>query len=172
MKQTLFLMMGLPGAGKTTAAKVIEKLTGAIRLSSDEARVMLWPTPNFSDQEHQALYEYLDDRTAELLEAGKSVIYDANLNRKMHRHEKYALASQLGVEVVLCWVKTPRELAKNRRIEDASHHHLVTPKDADPAKMFERVADVIEEPDTTEPVVELDGTKIAPAYVSQALHLP
>jgi len=171
MKQTLFLMMGLPGAGKTTAAKVIEELTGAIRLTSDEARLMLWPEPNFSEEEHHALYEYLDDQTNNLLKSGKSVVYDANLNRKVHREEKYQLAKETGAEVVLCWVKTPRELAKNRRIEDASHHHLVTPQDEDPGKMFERVADIIETPDENEPVVEIDGTKVSAEYVRQQLHL-
>lgn len=169
MKQTLFLMMGLPGAGKTTAAKLIEKITGAARLSSDEARLMLWPEPNFSEEEHQALYEYLDDQTKGLLQSGKSVVYDANLNRKIHRDEKYQLAKETGVEVVLCWVKIPRELAKNRRIEESEHHHLVTPIDSDPAKMFERIADVIEEPDQNEPVVELDGTKISTDYIKQQL---
>lgn len=171
MKQTLFLMMGLPGAGKTTAAKEIEKLTGAVRLSSDEARLMLWPEPNFSEEEHQALYEFLDEQTKNLLSSGKSVIYDANLNRKTHRNEKYQLAKETGVDVVLCWVKTPRELAKNRRIEESEHHHLVTPKDSDPAKMFERIADVIEEPEQTEPVVELDGTKISDDYVKRKLEI-
>lgn len=170
MKPTLYLMMGLPGAGKTTIAKLIEKITGAVRLSSDEARIMLWENPDFSDEEHQALYEYLDDQTKHLLQAGKSVVYDANLNRREHRQEKYDLASTLGIKVVLCWVKTPRQLAKERRIEDTSHHHLVT-KDEDPASMFERIADIIEEPGTEEPCLKLDGTKITPDYVKSVLNL-
>ena len=171
MKQTLFLMMGLPGAGKTTAAKMIEELTGAVRLSSDEARLMLWPEPDFSEEEHQALDEYLNDRTTELLEAGKSVVYDANLNRYVHRKEKYALAAQLKATPLLCWVQTPRELAKHRRIDEASHHHLVTPQDPDAGAMFERIARIVEEPTKEEPFVVLDGTKITPEYITKQLNL-
>lgn len=161
-------MMGLPGAGKTTVAKVIEEMAGAIRLTSDEARVMIWDSPEFTEGEHQQLYEYLDDQTMHLLKAGKSVIYDANLNRLEHRQEKYQLAQKLGVEVKLVWVRTPLGVAKNRRIEDVHHHHLVT-KNEDPESMFERIASVIEEPQADEPCIELDGTKITPTYVRDKL---
>lgn len=162
--------MGLPGAGKTTVAKIVEEITGAIRLSSDEARVMIWDSPEFTEGEHLQLYEYLDDQTTHLLKAGKSVIYDANLNRFEHRQEKYHLAQGLGVEVKLLWVKTPHEVAKNRRVEDAHHHHLVT-KNEDPESMFERIASVIEEPQTDEPCIKLDGTKITHAYVREKLDI-
>lgn len=33
---TLFLMVGLPGSGKTTRAKELERETGAIRFTPDE----------------------------------------------------------------------------------------------------------------------------------------
>lgn len=170
MKPILYLMMGLPGAGKTTAAKSLEKITKAVRLSSDEARLMLWSDPEFSEEEHQALYEYLDDQTKHLLQIGKSVIYDANLNRYEHRQEKYQLAHQLGAEVKLLWVKASRELAKNRRLEDSEHHSLV-PDHEDPATMFERIASLIEEPKDTEDFIEIDGTKITEDYLRQKLNL-
>lgn len=170
MIKKLYLLMGLPGAGKTTVAKVIEELTGAIRLSSDEARLMIWPEPDFSGEEHFQLYEYLDDQTTMLLEAGKSVVYDANLNRFEHRQEKYNLAEKLGVETILCWVKTPEEIALQRRITESSHHKLV-PKHEDPESMFKRIAGVIEEPHKTEVYIEFDGTKITPEYVSKKLGL-
>ncbi len=168
MKTTLFLLMGLPGAGKTTVAKAIEEITGAIRLSSDEARLMIWPEPEFTEAEHFQLYEYLDDQTAHLLEAGKSVVYDANLNRYEHRLEKYELAKQVGSEVVLCWVKTPEEIALERRMTEAGHHKLV-PKNEDPHSMFKRIAGIIEEPNENENYVEFDGTKITNEYVAEKL---
>lgn len=170
MLTRLYLLMGLPGAGKTTAAKAIEKLTGAVRLSSDEARIMIWPEPKFTKEEHTQLYEYLDEQTAMLLEAGKSVVYDANLNRLEHRQEKYTLAVETGAEVVLLWVKTPFEIALDRRVNETAHHHLV-PKNETPETLFKRVASVIEEPLSNETFIELDGTKITSKYIAEKLQL-
>lgn len=167
--QILYLMMGLPGAGKTTAAKIIEELTGAIRLTSDEARFMIWDKPEFNEQEHLELYEYLNEQTARLLQKGKSVIYDANLNRYEHRMEKYDLASQLGVPVVLVWVKTKQELAKSRAVDHRRKH--LWKKDETPEDMFERVAGTIEEPQADESPRIINGSNITNAAIRQLLDL-
>lgn len=169
MKQTLFLMFGLPGAGKTTAAEIIEELTGAVRLTSDEARLMIWPQPSLTEEEHQQLYEYLDDQTEHLLEAGRSVVYDANLNRFEHRLEKYALAQRFEVDTQLIWVQADRNLAKSRRVEN--QHPLLVPSSENPDQMFERTTSVIEEPRSEEPYIALDGTKLTATYIKQVLQL-
>ena len=70
---TLYLMFGYPGAGKTTVAKIIEQLTGATHLSSDEERVRLFSRPDFSQTEHEKLYDTLDRETESLLADGKDV---------------------------------------------------------------------------------------------------
>lgn len=160
--------MGLPGAGKTTVAKILSDLTGAHRISSDEERIKMWQYPVFSEEEHQKLYEYLNSQTELLLKNGRSVVYDANLNRTVHRKEKYELAAKLSVQTILCWVQTPYNLAKTRRIEAVEHHHLV-PSHEDPLSMFERIASVIEPPNEAEKFITLDGTKITPEYVAQCL---
>jgi predicted kinase len=162
-------MFGYPGAGKTTIAKVIAKLTGAVRLSSDEVRLELFPQPTFSEDEHQKLYDTLNERTADLLRQGQSVIYDANLNRYEHRKEKYDICRQLNVQSVLLWVKTPKELSKTRAVHDSRQH--LWPKDETPADMFDRIADVVEEPQSSESYVELDGTQITKDYIAKKLGL-
>ena len=43
----LHLMVGLPGSGKTTRARVLEAETGALRLTPDE-----WQTRLFADDMH------------------------------------------------------------------------------------------------------------------------
>lgn len=153
----LYMMLGYPGAGKTTIAAVIQRLTGATHLNSDVIRLELFPQPDFTQAEHDKLYQEINRRTAELLTAGKDVIYDANLNRKMHRQEKYDLCRQIGARPLLIWVQIAKPTAKQRRIDDTASHKLV-PRHEDPATMFDRLVDVFEEPDADEPYVVLDGT--------------
>jgi len=165
----LFLLLGFPGAGKTTAAEVIADLTGATHLSSDKARMDLFGKPSFSKAEHDELYRSLDKQTEELLAQGKSVIYDANLNRYKHRKEKYRICEHTGAKPILIWVQTPKDIARGRAVH-TERLHLVPPSES-PRQMFDRIAEIIEEPDEQEPYIALDGTKINPQAVSIALDL-
>jgi predicted kinase len=164
---TLFLMFGYPGAGKTTAAKLISELTGATRLSSDDLRIELFPKPTYTEAEHSTVYKTLDQRVEQLLSEGKSVVYDANLNRYVHRAEKYAIAKKTNVRPVLIWVKVPRDFSKERAVI-RGHHHLV-PEDETFESMFERVANTLEEPSSDEPVYTLNGTYLTPDTISEML---
>ncbi len=165
----LYLLFGYPGAGKTTVAKAIEKLTDAVRLSSDEIRFSHYNQPTFSQQEHDELYSFLNTETKRLLSKGTSVIYDANLNRFQHRQEKYDIAIATGAKAVLLWVQTPKHLAKQRamhedRLRFATHNENL-------GDMFDRISGVIEQPTDTERPIILDGTKASLQYVAEALLL-
>jgi len=170
MKPTLHLIMGLPGSGKTTLSKQIQKITKAVRLSSDEHRLLLFPEPTFSQKEHDNLYGILDHNVEHLLDSGHDVIYDANLNRCKHREEKYDLAKQHGANVLLWWVQTDQGLAKKRRISEQDH--TLIPSDESPEQLFERISELIEKPSENEPYIAVDGTKITREYVKNLLSKP
>lgn len=164
---TLYLMLGYPGAGKTTAAEHIARVTGAVQLSSDKIRLELFPKPTFSPQEHAALYAAIDRRTKELLQAGTSVIYDANLNRYVHRKEKYDICRETGARPVLIWRQTPRNIAKTRA-EDASRHPLIPPGET-ASELFERVVQIIEPPRDDEHPIILAGEDVTEDDIKKAL---
>lgn len=164
---TLFMMFGYPGAGKTTTAKIIHELTGAEHLASDVIRLEMFPKPTYNQAEHDALYAELDKRTEELLKAGKSVIYDANLNRYVHRLEKYALCDRTKARAILLWVQAPKDLARERAVL-RGHHHLV-PQDETFESMFDRVSNTLEEPREDEPLYTLDGTTLDKNVVAEIL---
>ncbi len=159
--------MGLPGSGKTTLAKQIQNITKAVRLSSDEHRLLIFPEPTFSQKEHDNLYGILDHNVEHLLDSEHDVIYDANLNRLKHRQEKYALAKEHGADVVLWWVRTDIELAKNRRISE--QNHTLIPDDETAEQLFDRISDLIEEPSENEPHITVDGTKITQSYIKKLI---
>ena len=166
-RPTLHLIMGLPGAGKTTLAKTIHSLTKAARLSSDDYRLIIFPEPTFSQSEHDNLYALLDHSAEHLLMAGHDVIYDANLNRYHHRKEKYALAKAHKADVMLWWVHTPTELARERRINEQNHQLL--PFGETSERMFDRIASILEPPKSSENYVEIDGTHITKEEVKKIL---
>ncbi len=168
-KPTLYLMLGYPGAGKTTAAEIIAKLTGATHLSSDSIRLELFPAPKFTVEEHRTLYKTLDERTEELLTKGKDVIYDANLNHLQYRQEKYAICKRVGAEPKLIWVQTAREIAKKRASD--SHRAKLWVMGENPEQMFDRLVNVFVDPIENEQYVTMDGTKITSNYVRETLAL-
>lgn len=165
---TLHLLVGLPGSGKTTLAKLIQKETGAIRISSDDFRLLLFPEPTFTQKEHDNLYALIDHNVEHLLQAGHSVVYDANLNRRVHRDEKYDMGKRLGAEVKVWWVQTESDLARQRRIDDMEHHQLV-PDHETPEEMFERISDVFEAPADDEPHVTIEGVGLTSEKVRALL---
>jgi predicted kinase len=167
MKPQLYLMMGYPGAGKTTAAEALAEITGAVHLSSDTMRLEVAPQPTFTPEEHDQLYAKLNQTTEELLGAGTSVIYDANLNRREHRQEKYDICQRTGAEPVLLWVQTDKTLAKERAL-DEKRSRLV-PRDETASEMFERIATIIEPPQDDEHAISVDGTKITTNYLNSLL---
>jgi predicted kinase len=159
--------MGLPGSGKTTLGKMIEEITGATYLSSDDYRLLLFRKPCFSQEEHDMLYATLDHNVLHLLEAGHDVIYDANLNRLHHRQEKYDLAKKYGATIKLWWVQTPENIAKQRRVEQQDPR--LVPSGETSARMFDRIAQVIEPPEKSEKFIAINGTHITRELVEKYL---
>jgi predicted kinase len=104
-----------------------------------------------------------------LLRDGKDVVYDANLNRRQHRQEKYAICERAGAEPVLVWVQTAKDLARQRATH-SERLHLV-PKGETLDQMFDRIAEIIEEPGSDEPFVIIDGTNVSDNDVRRLLHI-
>jgi predicted kinase len=168
-RPTLHLLMGLPGAGKSTFAKLLQKENHAVRLSSDEYRLMLFAKPTFSQKEHDNLYGLIDHNVEHLLQSGHDVIYDANLNRRTHRDEKYRLAAKYNARVILWWLDVPQQLAKQRRI-DTQDARLI-PDGESSERMFDRVSKVMELPSDDEQAFKVTGIDLTAEKVDKLLNL-
>ena len=166
----LYMMFGYPGAGKTTTARIISQLTGAVRLSSDQYRAEKYTTPTFTPKEHDEVYRDLDTMCRQLLSQGKDVIYDANLNRRIHRQEKYEICQQTNAKPKLLWVQTPKEIAKTRATENGEIDPHRPFGNLDVA-VFDRLAQEIETPTEDESYIVVDGTKITTEYIRTLLQL-
>lgn len=163
-------MLGYPGAGKTTVSRELAKLTGATHIWADHERRTMFNEPTHSKSESDELYAQLNQRTDELLGAGKSVIFDTSFNHFTDREYLRSMAAKYHAKPVVIWLTTPRELAKERatnsnHAEDNHYDQTMSVED------FERIANHLEPPHPDEAVIEIDGTKLSEAELKQKLSL-
>ena len=108
MRPTLFIMVGLPGSGKTTLAKQLEQRHHALRLTPDE-----WMMPLFgwgeSGDKRDVLENLLWNVAARTLELGLNAVLDYGLWGRWERTEYRARAEALGARVELHFLDLPLE---------------------------------------------------------------
>lgn len=161
-------MLGYPGAGKTTAAKVIHDLTGATHLWADHERRKLFQIPTYSHIENLGLYDQLNETVAQLLSRGESVIFDTNFNFYKDRQKLRNIAAKHNATTLLIWVTTPKEVARERATKNA---HVQTTRVLGniPLAAFERISSNLEKPRDDEKHITVDGTKISESYIKKLL---
>ena len=130
-RPTLFLTVGLPGTGKTTAARRVEVERRALRLTKDE-----WVKALFGEENPTAAQAVIEGRLIEVglraLELGIDVVIDFGL---WSRHERSALrqaAADRGARVEL--LHTELEASEQRRRleqRQSSAPHTTWPMSAD-----------------------------------------
>lgn len=103
---TLVIVCGAPGVGKTTVAQLTaDELTGDV-LRSDVIRKELVENPTYSPEETREVYTELLDRAERRLRAGEDVILDATFSdrefRDRARERGRRLAGRCRVLKVTC----------------------------------------------------------------------
>jgi len=155
----LYLMVGYPGAGKTTVARWIAERTGAVHLWADVERNRLFTSPTHSEAESNRLYQLLNERTAQLLGQGKSVVFDTNFNHYADRQLLREIADRNKAETLVVWVCTPTATARERAV-----HSKVVRNGYDFAMtgdQFDAIAAKLEPPrPEDEKIIKIDGTKL------------
>lgn len=160
-KPTLYMMLGIPGAGKTSVSEYIADITKAVHISSDQFRKHMFDNPeNITEIEHDQIYSMLDYIAIQILKSGKSVIYDANLNQYVHRQEKYRICDGINSVPKLIWIKTDKEVARLRATEQADLHPDHRPFGNMRPETFDRLFNQMEEPKKGENAAVIDGNKI------------
>lgn len=115
MKQTLILVCGLPGSGKSFFAKQFAEQNHIPHFNSDIVRKQLFPRlRTYSELEKQQVYDWLITQTEMSLKAGKSVIIDATFYKKNLRTPFYYIASELNIPIKIIHIYAAEELIKER----------------------------------------------------------
>ncbi len=116
----LFLMCGLPGAGKTTRAKQLEGEHQAVRLTPDDWLRAIHQ-PDWTRQDHDRLRDPLESLqwslAERLLKLGVNVIIDWGLWGRDERDRLRELAKRFGARVEVQFLNPPREVLIGRLAE-------------------------------------------------------
>lgn len=110
-KPILFVTFGFPGSGKTYFARQFAREQKLLHLNSDCIRSLLAPRPTYTADETVAVFEVMNFMAAEALRCGTSVIYDANVTKRIFRRRLQVLARKNGGHYALIWLKLPVEAA-------------------------------------------------------------
>lgn len=103
---TLYVMVGLPGAGKTTLAKRLEEEHAALRLTKDEWMMPLFGWGEFEDK-REVVEALLWNIAARALSLGVNVVLDYGLWGLSERDDYRARAAALGARVQLHYLDAP-----------------------------------------------------------------
>lgn len=118
----VILMCGPAGAGKSTIAKELEH-KGMIILSFDresfKRNIVKHPLP---DNELKNIKKYLDAKLLSLIEQNKNIVLDYSFWSRDMRLEYISLLNSKGVDPVIYYVKTPKEITMKRMNERKGTH--------------------------------------------------
>jgi predicted kinase len=120
-RPTLFLTVGLPGTGKTTAARRIEVEHRALRLTKDE-----WVKALYGHQNPQSAQDVIEGRLIEIglraLELGNNVVLDYGLWGRDERSALRQAATDIGAMVEMRYfeltVAEQRERLAQRLVDE------------------------------------------------------
>jgi len=122
-RPTLFLTIGLPGTGKTAAARLIEAEHSALRLTKDE-----WMKAVFGMQNPASASDVVEGRLIALgmraLELGTNVVLDFGLWSRDERSALRQAAADVGASVVMYYFELAPDEQQERldqRLAQAPH---------------------------------------------------
>lgn len=126
-KPVLIMMYGFPGAGKTYFARQLSDSLQAVHVSEDRIRGELFEKPRYDKEENEVVQHLTHYMAEEFLNAGVSVIYDANLVRSQQRRQLRDLAKRAHVKPILLWFQVDHDTAfarimkRDKRRADDKH---------------------------------------------------
>lgn len=152
-KPLLILLYGFPGSGKTYFGRQLCEHFQAAHVHGDRIRSELFEQPRYDREENEVINHLMDYMTGEFLNAGMSVVYDANAMRLSQRRQLRDMARKSGAQPVLIWQQIDVESSflraskRDRRKADDKFSPAID------RPTFERIASGMQNPQNEEYIV-------------------
>jgi predicted kinase len=165
-KPLLIMLYGFPGAGKSYFARNLCEHFRAAHVQGDRIRGELFQTPKFDKSENMVVTQLMDYMTHEFLNAGISVVYDANTMRAAQRHQLRDMARKSHAQPLLIWLQIDTESAyarvqaRDRRRADDKY---AMPLDR---STFDDIASHMQNPQNVEDYIVISGKHTFKTQVS------
>lgn len=101
----LVCLYGYSGSGKSFVARNLSTSLNMAHISADRIRSELFAKPRFDAHEDSIVRHLMNYMVREFLEAGVSVVYDANAMRVGQRRNLRELAKKHRAEYLLIWLQ-------------------------------------------------------------------
>jgi len=135
VEPAFIVVSGLPGTGKTRLPFVT--------LESDALRKTICPSPSYSPQESNRLFQACHLLIEKLLRKGIPLILDATNLSERYRERLYNIAGRLDVKLILVRVEAPDEVVQERL---EARHEGVNPEEKSDAdwEVYQRMKPAIQ----------------------------
>lgn len=161
------MFLGLPGSGKTTFSRQLAQRLDGVVLSSDAVRLSMYKsreaadahrtTPEERKFSNQLVFGALNYAVKQITKAGHSAILDAIVSHRNERQEKYDMAKELGIGVVLIRISVPYEVSLRRVQEREPSEDQRQFSEEKTIGVLEHFSKELEEPTQDEPTIYIDG---------------
>jgi predicted kinase len=150
-KPHLIVMVGIPGAGKSSFAKSFAASFKAPLISHDHILQEIFDSPERTKKEEiitAGVAEYMLDET---LKTGQTIVYDGLSSTRSSRAEIVKKAKNAGYKTLLIWVQTDQATARKRLITESKKRSVINPE------QFETYVNKFSAPQQNENVVVISG---------------
>lgn len=110
-KPALICLYGYPGSGKSYVARNLADEIQLAQVSADRIRSELFQNPRYDSQENAIVTHLMDYMSEEFLNAGVSMVYDANVLRASQRRRLRELARKHKAAYLLIWIQVDLDTA-------------------------------------------------------------